>query len=331
MFALFLCWQVSYGASSSIFSSIENFPSFLRTVHPNKEVINVIIRILQHFGWRWTAFLNSDNDFGIDGRNLFIQSIKGTDICLAYTENLNVLTDFTKTFQRIKAQKINVIIVFAPKMIVEALVDSAIRLNITNKVWIADDGWSLNKNLPKKQGIRSIGTVIGVSQPVVTIPGFDDFIFSAKSQKQCEEREQQAFCNQVCKCGHLSAEEITTADPTFSFPVYSAVYAIAHALHKVLQCGAGSCNGSMTVQPHMVSPHSVVSGTSGPSPQGPTVFSDLPRKQVFHLGFRWPRGTLLSAREDRKPSWIAALEDWVPEPLIHSNLFNTLLLIPAVY
>lgn len=257
-FALLLRWQVSYGASSSVFSSNENFPSFLRTVHPNKEVINVIIRILQHFNWRWAAFLNSDNDFGIDGRNLFIQGIKDTDICLAYTENLNMLTDFTQTFQQINLQKINVIIVFAPKMFVEALITSAIKLNISDKVWIADDGWSLNKNLPKKEGIRRIGTVIGVSQPVVTIPAFDDFIFSSKSQKQCEEREEQPFCNQACKCSYLSAEEITSADPTFSFPVYSAVYAIAHALHKVLQCGAGSCNRSVTVHPHMVSPKAAI-------------------------------------------------------------------------
>uniref|UniRef100_A0A6D2X0F5 Taste 1 receptor member 1 n=1 Tax=Takifugu rubripes TaxID=31033 RepID=A0A6D2X0F5_TAKRU len=244
--------MVSYGASSSVFSSNENFPSFLRTVHPNKEVIDVIIRILQHFNWRWAAFLNSDNDFGIDGRDLFIQGIKDTEVCLAYTQNLNMLTDFTQTFRQIEQQKIGVIIVFAPKMIVEALIDSAIGLNVTNRVWIADDGWSMNKNLPKKKGIRSIGTVIGVSQPVVTIPGFDKFVFSDKSQNQCKNSEQQMFCNQFCKCSHLSAEEITSADPTFSFPVYSAVYAIAHALHRVLQCGAGSCNRSITVHPHMV-------------------------------------------------------------------------------
>lgn len=227
-------------------------------MHPNKEVINVIIRVLRHFGWQWAAFLNSDNDFGIDGRNLFIQGIKGTDVCLAYTENLSMLANFTRTFRQIQTQKINVIIVFAPKMIVEALIDSAIKLNVTNKVWIADDGWSLNKNLPRKKGIRSIGTVIGVSQPVVTIPGFDDFIRSAKGRSECRREEQPEFCNQACKCSHLTAEEITSADPTFSFPVYSAVYAIAHALHNVLQCGSGRCNRSITAHPHKVSPNEAV-------------------------------------------------------------------------
>lgn len=318
-FALLLHWQVSYGASSSVFSSNENYPSFLRTVHPNKEVINVIIRILQHFNWRWAAFLNSDNDFGIDGRNLFIQGIKDTEVCLAYTQNLNMLTDFTQTFQQIKLQKIGVIIVFAPKMIVEALIDSAIRLNVTNRVWIADDGWSLNKNLPKKKGIRSIGTVIGVSQPVVTVPGFDEFVFSAKSRNQCSNSEQQMFCNQFCKCSNLSAEEITSADPTFSFPVYAAVYAIAHALHHVLQCGAGSCDRSITVHPHMVSANAAILLCQGPQDPVhqdccPAGFSDLPgRSQTPWVPTFLAKGWFL-AEENRKPSWIAALEDWVPTP-----------------
>lgn len=237
-------------------------------MHPNKEVINVIIRILRHFNWRWAAFLNSDDDFGVDGRKLFIEGIKSTDICLAYTENLNALSDFSDTFRQITIQKINVLIVFANELVVEALVDAAIKLNVTGKVWVADDGWSLNKNIPKKNGIGSIGTVIGVAQPVVAIPAFDDFVFSTKRRKRCEEGGQQTFCNQACKCGHVSAEDITGADPTFSFPVYAAVYAFAHALHKVLQCGAGSCNHSVTVRPYMVSPNAailVISGTSGPA------------------------------------------------------------------
>ncbi|XP_070695673.1 taste receptor type 1 member 1-like [Pempheris klunzingeri] len=252
LFMMNLIPMVSYGAASSVFSRKQGFPSFLRTVHPNKDIIEVIVHIVQHFKWRWVAFLNIDDDYGNDGRDLFMKMIKDTKICLAYTKGLNFNTNYSTIFKPIQAQKIRIIIVFAAEWTAEALIESAIRLNITDKVWIAGDAWSLNKKLPKKEGIKNVGTVLGVSESRETIPGFNDFIYSSKSQTHCENAEQNMFCNQVCNCSSLTADDILTADPSFSFPVYSAVYAIAHALHNALQCGAGRCNENITVYPHMV-------------------------------------------------------------------------------
>lgn len=243
--------QVSYGASTSVLSRKQNFPSLLRTVHPNKNAIEVIIRIVQHFQWRWVAFLNINDDYGNDGRQLFINKIQDTQICLGYTKGLSHWTNYKSIFKQIETQKIGVIIVFAPEWTAEALIKSAIQLNVTNKVWIAGDAWSLNKNLPKEKGIKSIGTILGIAEPVITIPGFNDFIHSTRSKRHSE-HEEEMFCNQACNCSGLSAQEVITAEPSFSFSVYSAVYAVAHALHKTLQCRLGSCNGNITVYPHMV-------------------------------------------------------------------------------
>lgn len=212
----------------------------------------MIFSILQHFNWRWVAFLNSDNDYGNDGQRLFTQRIKDTEICMAYTKGLTGKTDYSQMFKQIDAQRINVIIAFVPEEDAEDLLGSAMQLNITNKVWIAGESWSLNKKLPKEKRIKNIGTVIGVSQPVVTIPGFNDFIYSSTSQNN-RENTKQMICNQFCNCSNLSAEDVITADPSFSFPVYSAVYAIAHALHNTLKCGIGKCDGNITVYPYMVS------------------------------------------------------------------------------
>lgn len=246
-------WQVSYGASSSVLSQKSVYPSFSRTVNPNAHVIKVIISIIKHFKWRWVAFLNSNNDFGIDGLEIFINMIEQTDICLAYTKGLDEKTNFSQLFKQIHEQKIHVLIVFAPNAYAEALIESAIHLNIKDKVWIGDDGWTLNRKLPRMEGIKNIGTVLGISQSKVTIPGFSDFVYNAKHHNQFEDEEQQEFCNQVCNCSNLSAEDVATADPSFSFSVYSAVYALAHALHSVLQCGVGTCDKSTAVYPHMVS------------------------------------------------------------------------------
>uniref|UniRef100_A0A8C6VZ63 Taste receptor type 1 member 1-like n=1 Tax=Nothobranchius furzeri TaxID=105023 RepID=A0A8C6VZ63_NOTFU len=252
LFMMDLIPLVSYGSSGSIFSKKSEYPSFLRTVNPNNDTLDAIVNILQHFRWRWVAFLNSDNDFGVDGLQLFQKRIQHTEICLAYSEGLNENTDYSQMFKQIEEQNINIIVIFAPKLYAEAAIKAAIQLNVTNKVWIADDGWSLNKRLPKMKGIQNIGTVVGVTQPAIRIPGFNEFLYSSKNHAAFTKVAQQVFCNQDCNCSDLLVEDIIAADPSFSFPVHSAVYAIAHALHNTLQCGAGSCNNSITVHPYMV-------------------------------------------------------------------------------
>lgn len=215
----------------------------------------MIVTIIQHFNWRWVAFLNSNDAFGHDGLEMFMKMIKHTDICLAYTNELIPNTDYDSIFKQIEEQRIRIIVVFAPKLTAEALIESAMQINVTDKVWIAGDTWSLNEKLPKKENIKQIGTVLGVSQPVVTIPGFTDFIMTSKTLNHCENAEQQMFCNQTCNCTDPSPEDIISIDPSFSFSVYSATYAIAHALHNTLQCGTSKCNGGMTVHPYMVRIH----------------------------------------------------------------------------
>ncbi|XP_029975173.1 taste receptor type 1 member 2-like [Salarias fasciatus] len=252
LFVVDLVPVVSYGAGSSAFSDKSKFTSFLRMGHANKGTIEVIASILQHFNWRWVAFLKRDDTYGIDGLELFMKRIEKTNICLAYTYSLNDNTNYSQIFKQIEAQKVKVIIVFVPKLTAEAIIESAVHLNITDKVWIAADTWSLNKRLHKLKGIRHIGTVIGVSQPVIPIPGFSEFLYSTRGRVLHEYTKQNLFCNQVCNCSGLSPEEVISLDPSFSFYVYSAVYAIAHALHNALQCGAGKCDSNVTVYPHMI-------------------------------------------------------------------------------
>lgn len=225
----------------------------MRTVHPNKDVVKVILSILREFNWKWVAFLYVNDDYGTDGLDVFVKSIQGTNICLAYANDLDQNTDYKQMFKYINAQNINIIIVFAPEWTVEELMESVKQEHVTNKVWIAGDAWSLSKNIQNQiKGIKAIGTVLGVAEPKMAIPGFSEFIHSLKAQTHCENAAQK-LCNQLCDCSSLSAEEIIDADPSFSICVYSAVYSIAHALHNTLQCGAGRCKDNITVYPYMVS------------------------------------------------------------------------------
>ncbi|XP_027875235.1 taste receptor type 1 member 2-like [Xiphophorus couchianus] len=244
--------MVSYGAASSVFSRKNNFPSFLRTVHPNKDVIEVVLRILREFNWRWVSFLHIDDDYGRDGRDLFIRTLEHTEFCLAYTKALDHDTDYYEVFQQITLLEVNVLIVFAPEWTAEDLVEAAIKYDVTNKVWIAGDAWSLHKELPKRNGIRKIGTVVGIAEPKMAIPGFNAFINAFRAQTQEEDGTEEKFCSQACNCSIHTVADIIDADPSFNFPVYSAVYSVAHALHTVLQCETGRCNRRITGIPHMI-------------------------------------------------------------------------------
>ncbi|CAL9702580.1 unnamed protein product [Knipowitschia caucasica] len=98
MFMNNLIPMISYAASISIFSLKHLFPSFFRTVHTNKDVVDVF---LQYFKWHWVAFLNIDNDYGNDGLTVFINMIQDTDICLAYSKKLDKNTNYTDIFKHI--------------------------------------------------------------------------------------------------------------------------------------------------------------------------------------------------------------------------------------
>ncbi|XP_061826483.1 taste receptor type 1 member 1-like [Nerophis lumbriciformis] len=252
LFMMDLIPLVSYGAASSVFSEKAKYWSFMRTVHSNKDTVRVIVSILEYFQWHWVAFLSSDDAYGNDGQELFIRMIKDTHICLPYTSKLKQSFNYSVTFQDIKAHRITTIVVFAPKMTAEYLIESAILMGVTNKVWIAGETWSLNEKLPKRRDIQKIGTVLGVSQPVLTIPGFSDYLLTSHSKIQCDDAEGGQLCNQVCNCSNLSAQDIISMDPSYSFSVYSAVYAIAHALHNVLQSDKDTCHRNNAVNPQKV-------------------------------------------------------------------------------
>lgn len=169
---------------------------------------------------------------------------------MAYQKEVNYYTDVAEMVKQIEEQHVRVIVAFIPEGTAEDLLEKVIQLNATKKVWLAVDAWSLNKILPKMKGIGNIGTVVGVSQPVVHIPGFSEFIYSLQDQTPCQNKGD--FCNQFCNCTGLTPEDIISADPSYSFNVYAAVHAIAHAFHNLLQCDDGECVTNTTVYPYKV-------------------------------------------------------------------------------
>nr|XP_055023068.1 taste receptor type 1 member 1-like [Misgurnus anguillicaudatus] len=251
---------VNYGASSYALSNKLQYPSFIRTIPSNKDLIQMIIQIIKWFGWNWVAFLGGPDNYSEDGLYLFNKYIHNTSICLAYHKVLSQSANYSLTLKKIDKLNINVIVVFAVPQYAKNIIKAAITNNIRDKVWIASETWSMNQQLPKEPGIEKIGTIIGITERFLSLPGFNDFIYKTKettevySNDNTESEIHTKTCNQDCdNCSLVTAEEIINEDPTFSFAIYAAIYTIAHALHKVLHCNMNQCNKNTTVKPYMVS------------------------------------------------------------------------------
>ncbi|XP_016406348.1 taste receptor type 1 member 2-like [Sinocyclocheilus rhinocerous] len=248
---------VNYGASSYALSNKMQYPSFLRTVPSNKDMIEMIIHIIRWFGWNWVAFLGSQDSYSSDGLKLFNKYISNTGICLAYQEGLSLHANYSQTLKKIDMLNINVIVVFAVPQYAVNIIKTAIVENIRDKVWIASETWAMNQQLPREPGIGKIGTVIGITERLLSLPGFDKFIYKDRRingySTESNVQSKNKTCNQVCDyCPLLTAEEIINENPSFSFAIYAAIYTIAHALHNVLQCDMNVCPKNPKAKPYML-------------------------------------------------------------------------------
>ncbi|XP_055023285.2 taste receptor type 1 member 1-like [Misgurnus anguillicaudatus] len=248
---------VNYGATSYTLSNKLQYPSFIRTIPSNKDLIQMIIHIIRWFRWNWVAFLGDPDSE--EGLQLFNNYIKNTGICLAYQEILSQSANYSLTLQKIDKLNINVIVVFAARQYAKNIIKAAITNNIRDKVWIASETWSMNQQLLKEPGIEKIGTIIGITERFLSLPGFNEFIYKTKETTEVypndntESEIHTKTCNQECdNCSLVTAEEIINEDPTFSISIYAAIYTIAHALHKVLHCNMNQCNKNTTVKPYML-------------------------------------------------------------------------------
>ncbi|XP_076137403.1 taste receptor type 1 member 1-like [Alosa pseudoharengus] len=252
MFMMDLIPMVSYGATSSTLSDKVTYPSLIRTMPNNKSQIELIIHIIKYFGWDWVAFIASNSEYSNNGFQLFVELIKNTGICLGYQELLTDKSKLNTTFHRINTLKINVIILFIGSVFAEKIITTSVELGVHNKVWIASDSWSMNNYLLTLQGIATIGTIIGVTPTVVPLPGFDEFIYQSQHRGDSV-HSVEVFCNQACdNCSSVSPEDVINENPVLSFPIYSAVYTMAMALHNVLQCNHSGCNYICPVYPYML-------------------------------------------------------------------------------
>ncbi|KAG8568906.1 hypothetical protein GDO81_014198 [Engystomops pustulosus] len=246
--------QINIFATSRKMSEL-SLPSCFQTIPSSRVQQQAIRDILSYFNWTWIAVLGSLDEYGFDGVQQFLELTLDTYICIAYKGFIPIKVvgkeaaweiAIRDIVSNITLTNVNVVIVFSIDVILLEFFDKVVELNVPSKIWLATETWSLSRDIYDLPNIKNLGLVFGIALQYVQIPGFDEYLMNVYYQNRSTWGKSRAdkSCNQNCDdCFNTSLRNFMDAsDRRVSFSIYSAVYAVAHALHKVLGCNKTYCN-----------------------------------------------------------------------------------------
>ncbi|XP_072281416.1 taste receptor type 1 member 1-like [Pyxicephalus adspersus] len=250
----FLVPLISYSATNEQLSNKRSYPGFLRTIPSDKLQVEVILNLLQRFNWTWVAIVGSDDAYGRQGIQDLNTLASRNGICIAYQGLIPYSTDRTlvkKMVTNIVQTRVKVTVVFSAYFNARIFFEEVLNANVTDIVWIGSESWIMDYQIAAYANIKRIGSVLGVSVGQVYFPKVlqfeTDYVTSPKIKTTV-----QNSCNQVClDCQGFTLKTmpfLTQFAMSFSFNAYSAVYAIAYALHELLDCKSGRCSNN-TIYP----------------------------------------------------------------------------------
>uniref|UniRef100_A0A8C5MII2 G-protein coupled receptors family 3 profile domain-containing protein n=1 Tax=Leptobrachium leishanense TaxID=445787 RepID=A0A8C5MII2_9ANUR len=253
---------ISYLASSSVLSDKTRFPSFFRTVPSDAFQSKGLAQLVLHFGWTWVGLVAVDDDYGHQGIQVVKQEILRGGACVAFTEYImsNNLEHISYVTKVIKASTAKAIISFTKDIDKVFLLDEMLRQNVTGKVFVASEAWSISYLLAVEKYSSLLAGSIGFSFHSTTITGFSNFLNSIRPFNTNEGPWTKIFWENVFRCkfiynisvtntwgndkvctGNESMESILNSDYGASnlnaaYNLYSASHIIAKSLHDMLSC-----------------------------------------------------------------------------------------------
>ncbi|XP_068098271.1 taste receptor type 1 member 2-like [Hyperolius riggenbachi] len=263
LFNLLLLPQINVFATSKRMSEV-SLPACFQTIPSSGVQQQAFIDILGYFNWTWIAVLGSLDEYGIHGIQHFLEATSDSNICVAYTNFIPIKVSgreaewkysVLQIASNITLTDVNVILVFSLDIILADFFQELVNINFPSKIWLATETWSTSNNLYELPNMNMLGVVFGITLKYVKIPGFDDYLLNEyyRNRSNPENLNPEENCNQKCDdCLNSTLNDFLRASENgASFSIYSAVYAVAHALHDILRCNITDCK-IMDVYPWQV-------------------------------------------------------------------------------
>ncbi|XP_036934359.1 extracellular calcium-sensing receptor-like [Acanthopagrus latus] len=263
---------VSYFATCTCLTDKHMYPSFLRTVPSDLFQVRGLVQLVTFLGWLWVGTLGTTDDYSQYGIQAFSNQFIQQGGCLAFHLTIPKsprATEIQELADRLQSSTAKVVVVFATEgQLLDLLLELAQR-NVTGIQWVASEAWVTASLLTSPHFHPLLEGTLGFSFPGVRIPGLKEFLLSVRPSPKpgmefvnmfweelfgCElestdENNKGASKKPVC----TGSEDLRYTDSSYtdvsqvriSYNVYKAVYAIAHALHALLNCDSAEYNNGM--------------------------------------------------------------------------------------
>ncbi|XP_041656768.1 extracellular calcium-sensing receptor-like [Cheilinus undulatus] len=262
---------ISHAATCACLSDKTKYPSFLRTIPSDNYQSRALAQLVKHFGWTWVGALRTNDDYGNNGMATFTATAQRLGICLEYS--LSVFrTDppdkIQKVMDTIKASTSKVIVAFLSASDMHMLTRKLSENNLTGYQWVGSEGWIFDSQIAATGGHHVLDGAIGLSIPKAQVSGMREFMLDVKPLNSSSNEMFTEFWETLFQCRFKKTagnqrectgqEDLTEVQNSFTdmslMPifnnVYKGVYAVAHALHRMLSCNK-TCNNKEQLDPSM--------------------------------------------------------------------------------
>ncbi|RXN09915.1 extracellular calcium-sensing receptor-like protein [Labeo rohita] len=284
---LFRVPMISFYATCSCLSNRKKYPSFFRTIPSDAFQVRAMVQILRHFRWTWVGLIYSNNDYGVYAAQSFHQEMQLFGHCVAFSEilpNNNNPRDIQRIMGVIQASTARVVVVFSHSSLLIPLMNEVVLQNMTGRQWIASEAWATSPMFHTSRFHPFLGGTLGIAIRRGEIQGLQDFLLRLHPNTDQRNNMLRIFWENIFGCSFetesketdgeqvkrvcTGLEDLNTTHTPYtdvsglraSYNVYKAVYALAYALHDLIQCekGRGPFSGNSCADMSNLNPWQLV-------------------------------------------------------------------------
>lgn len=255
---LFQIPQISYASTSAKLSDKSRYDYFARTVPPDFYQAKAMAEILRVFNWTYVSTVASEGDYGETGIEAFEQEARLRNICIATSEKVGRSSSKRSSYEAVVRQlqqKANarVAVLFLRSDDARELLAAAARLN-ASFLWVASDGWGAQESIVKGHEASADGAIT-LELAAHAVPEFNRHFTRLRPENNARNPWYWDFWEQKFQCSlggssgsgsgsslgvpqkpcdHSLAVDESNFEPESKIMfVVNAVYAMAHALHRM--------------------------------------------------------------------------------------------------